>query len=304
MFDEQTAMLEINPPDTVRNNISEPFEYCNILFFPNVGGGKLKCYESKLNNLLLRIVGDKLMIKNSLHTFNNGNNYSDYTAFDIECTINHLKDILNNDFKNSRILKTSFSVNIEYELTKDFLGMLNHFDAKLMFPMVSYKPSVPYGKYINLSESKTKCYDKTLETSITHKEIIPAQIFRLEEVINRMRKIHKGKNSINLVTLNDYCDIHIQQQVKEHILRTFDKLTLTQMITPEQIINNNFSLNEWTIILRHQHPDLYRSLSPDMYRKDKSKYKQLQSKLTSSEVNLKDVRGRIEDKLTCLIETR
>lgn len=302
MFDEQKLILNIKPPNTVRDQVADSFDFCGFVFNPIFRNGILKHYESSFNNLHLRIINDRLIIANSIHKFVHGNNYTDFTAYDVKCAVSALQEAFKNDFKESKITKTSFSVNIECDQTQSLIDNLICFDGKEMFPMLG--KSTVYGKFRNLSQNKIKAYSKTLENELHYKQKIDNQLFRLEDVTSQMRRILTGKNSISLVSLNDYCNKDVQVKVMEHILRTFDQLTFSNKLTTEQIVKNNLNLRDWTLLLRFEQPDIYKLLGPDSYRKDKSKYKELQSKLNCSEVNLNDIRDRIEHKLNYLIDTR
>ena len=228
MLDELPMLKTISPPNEVRNQILEPFDYNGLKFIPQpkFNGNQFKwCkYVHNDNNLRLVLSGDKLAIYNSLHKYYIGNNHSDYKFSDFINTIHQIEDKVSFKLMDSKILKASISCTIDYDSSKDLPTWLT---LRRKSPQPMSQNGNYYGSKFQFADYYFKGYDKTKEVRMNNKLKIKKDLYRLE-LVGRRRMFNQQK--IGFYTLKDLCNRAIWHDMTDLLVNKYESITKFPMI--------------------------------------------------------------------------
>jgi hypothetical protein len=195
MIDDTKIELIISPPNEVRNQKRDSFIFNGLEFNHRVSNSGFIYYFSKVNNLRLKILGDRLIIENSWHKFRMGNNWSDFPLSEVAETYYLLNEQFNGELSRGRVKKISYGAVLNVDPLKNY-PYWEYYKTKKPFPMYCKSGKV-YGASFQLSDFKLKGYDKTFEVRNHSKLEVPENLFRIEcEVINMRHLSGRKKDPI------------------------------------------------------------------------------------------------------------
>lgn len=189
MLDNITLQAVIIPPEEVKEQTTQSFYWRGLLFSPEYrADGQVAKYKATYRNLSFIILGNYLTIKNSIHKFYKGNNYSDFGYSDLCQATNQICRITGLEPKDFNVKKLEFGFNIPISLKPSILfSQVNSYKGK-EFDNLRSKARI-YGLKCILTEYNIKLYNKSEQVKITEKIQINPNLLRVEVQYNVMRKI-------------------------------------------------------------------------------------------------------------------
>lgn len=292
MLDELPMVKIISPPDEVRSQILEPFDYNGLTFVPQpkFNGNKfLWCkYVHTDNNLRLVLSGDTLGVYNSLHKYHIGNNYSDYTFSDFINTIEQIEDKVGFKFMDAKILKASVSCTFNYDSSKDLPTWLT---LRRKAPQPMTQNGNCYGSKFQFSDYYFKGYDKTKEVRMNDKLEIESNLYRME-LVGRRRMFNQ--QNIGFYTLKDLCNRGVWNEMAELLVNKYESIIKLPMIN-----FNDLKTSQLGIIAALSNQAIREHLIKERPRTYKNYLKQL--KAMAAIQNDSEVALLIRDKMDFLI---
>lgn len=256
-----------------------PFDWYGIRWIPHYKESNIPIYyKSHFKNMHLRIIGDQLMVRNSLHKSYYGNNYSPFSYSQMVKSIILLDSALPINIYNSKISKLSAGVVIE-ENPQKVLNEWKYFLGKEYLPMKN-KNKI-YGAKYYLTDYQIKGYDKTFEVQQHNQINLNKPYFRFE-IDNCKPKILNNKtNNIGINTVNDLLDrekfIKLGQMVVNKYIQIekLPKLDLSNLDIKEKVLYASMINYEIKESIKKQHQDTYKK-----YRK---RYNEIRNNLDNSD---------------------
>ena len=275
-FNIENTIQELPNEIVVRKET--PFDWYGIRWVPHYKESNTPIYyKSHFRNMHLRIIGDQLLVRNSLHKSYFGNNYSPFTYSQMVKSIILLDNVLPINIYNSKISKISAGVVIN-ENPQMILNEWKYFLGKEYLPMKD-KNKIYGAKYF-LTDYQIKGYDKRFEVQKHNQIKLDKEYFRFE-VDNCKPKILNNKtNDIGIQTVNDLLDRDKYKRIGEMVLRKYiqieklPKLDLTTLTLKEKRMFASLTNYDIKECIKHQHPDTY--------KKDRKEYSKMMSNLDNS----------------------
>lgn len=206
MFDNVYMSADIPVPDFVQREIHEPVEWFGIIFCPIYKRGVFVEYKGEFKNLLVRIHGNKLSIRNSFHKFYSNENYSDFRFADFIEVANGIASQFDLTPQHFKIYKFEFGFNLEMSNNPEQIyNAIAGYKSTTVAPML--KNATEYGKKIVLTDYEIKVYNKTYEHKQHHKMLLSQNYLRVEIAYKHTRK----SPMINF--LSDMMDTSILEQL-------------------------------------------------------------------------------------------
>lgn len=266
MLDNLTLEIEISIPRRVMQHTNVQFEWKDILFVPDYKKEGGYCgYIGNWNNLQLKIFQDKLVIRNSWHKFNKGNNYSDYSIKDIENTLFALEDKFGIQIWDAKIYKIAYGCVINEDPYLNFPNW-KYLITKEQTPMIA-KGGKKYGACFYFGDYKFKGYDKTYEVKIHDGLKIPDNLFRIECEVKYMRHLTKRRIPILITKAKDLCDPEKMQYLAEDLFEKYNKIEKDSVM-----ILKGKSIHELNIIASMSTPLIRKELRKE-HNKTYKRYK-------------------------------
>jgi len=221
MFDNIQIVLSIDsPPRELYGDKIEPFVWLGLSFTPRYsGGGNLMYYQSNIEKLIIRIRGNQLILKNSIHKFYKGNNYSDFHLSEFQSAISLLSELLGFDLLEAEVKKIEYGCNIPVEKPENIYNGLIGYQRGYFNPMLDNARE--YGKKQYSTDYNIKLYDKQFEVA-KHNGTKINPLARFEKEIKNMRYLRKM--GIAVYSVNDLLKKEIWQALKNDLVRTFDRI--------------------------------------------------------------------------------
>ncbi|WP_026776111.1 hypothetical protein [Polaribacter sp. Hel_I_88] len=276
-FNIENTIQEL--PKEIIERKETPFDWYGIRWIPHYKESNFPIYyKSHYKNMYLRIIGDKLLVSNSLHKSYYGNNYMPFTLSQVFNAITLLDNALPINIYNSKINKLSAGVVINENPQKIF-NEWQYFLGKNYTPMKD-KNKIYGAKYF-LTDYQIKGYDKTFEVK-NHNQVNLKQPFFRFEIDNCKPKVLNNKtNNIGIYTVKDLLDKEKFSKLGEMILNKYiqieklPKLDLSTLSIKEKRLYASLTNYEVKESIRKQHPH--------MYKKDRKEYNKMMNNLDNSE---------------------
>ncbi len=269
------------------SNRKEAFDWNRLLFVPRVNEvGEVTGHTSKLENLHL-VASDnyKLYIKNSLHKFYKGENYTDFTRSEVSEAISELELFIPNSSR-AIVKKNAYGVNYLPNKQSEWL-----FHLWQPFAPMQAKGNF-YGSECRRSEYKIKGYDKEFEVLTQNKNLTKPKIqkglFRYE-IENKY--LYRFKNDgYQSLRLEDLAKVEVMQYFAEDLIHQY-KLIKMNNVDFRQLE----SLHEINLVSTMQNPnglEALRQYSKERYKEYRKKYNQI-LKRQSKDENLAIIEAKI-----------
>lgn len=283
--------IQVLPKEIIESK-ETPFDWYGIRWIPHYKESNIPIYyKSHFKNMHLRIIGDQLIVRNSLHKSYYGNNYMPFTFSQVVNAITLLDNVLPINIYNSKISKISAGVVIN-ENPQKILNEWKYFLGKEYLPMKN-KNQIYGAKYF-LTDYQIKGYDKTFEVKKHNQVDLKKPYFRFE-VDNCKPKILNNKtNNIGINTVNDLLDkekfIKLGQMVVNKYIQIekLPKLDLSKLDIKEKVLYASMINYEIKESIKKQHQDTYKK-----YRK---KYNEIRNNLDNSEFQ-NQVINKLKDRI-------
>ncbi|ERM80312.1 hypothetical protein P872_13855 [Rhodonellum psychrophilum GCM71 = DSM 17998] len=181
MIDDIKFEIPFDPPLEFRQKITHPFEWNGMVFSPEFNkNGDVTSYTGELKNLYLKMISGKIIVVNSLHKFYHGNNYSEFTEWEIKQCMETLSAVFGDVFWESRITKLTVAINLECD-PKRIIERLISFKGNPMEPMRPRNSRTVYGKRYPSTHYNIKIYDKQFEVKKCDRlDIVPTLRIEIE----------------------------------------------------------------------------------------------------------------------------
>lgn len=282
-----------NLPKEIIKRKETPFDWYGIRWIPHYKESNFPIYyKSHYKNMYLRIIGDKLLVSNSLHKSYFGNNYMPFTLSQVFNAITLLDNALPINIYNSKINKLSAGVVINENPQKIFKEW-QYFLGKNYTPMKD-KNKIYGAKYF-LTDYQIKGYDKTFEVK-SHNQVNLKQPFFRFEVDNCKPKVLNNKtNNIGIYTVKDLLDKEKYSKLGQMVLNKYiqieklPKLDLSTLSIKEKRLYASLTNYEVKESMRKQHPH--------MYKKDRKDYNKMMNNLDNSEFQ-NQVINKLKDQIS------
>lgn len=184
---------------------------------------KAKYYRYEHGNLILTLYPGEIKLKNSLHKFLHGNNFSDFTISDFVEAVDIISDCTSFDWWQSKVSKLEYGVNIQMDSSFDYRRM-NSYKTKDYIDM-EWRGTI-YGAKCIFDEYNIKLYNKTLEVLMHTGEIINTNLYRWEVGVTKLRSLTGRTNSpVPIRSLRDIIDPNITQLLYSDLIAKFQKST-------------------------------------------------------------------------------
>jgi hypothetical protein len=294
MIDELNLELLFKPPLPVVKQSIRPFPINDLMFFPQWNESGFLSYNAQLENLRLKIFGDRLFINNSWQKYYLGNNYSDFHRSEIELTLLKLQNAVGENLEKARVKKIAYGCVIRVD---PYLNFPNWIIYKTKHPFPMNSNGKQYGAYFDFTDFRFKGYDKTFEAWKHNKQRIESNYFRIECVVKYMRHLKNRKDSI---VINGPTDLY-----KPEILEVLklDLIKKHHTIVKKPIMNlDGLSTSELNILASMQNKEI-REVLRKKHKRTYLRYKSLFEELTKeSNSNYYDgIEFLLDSKLTTLI---
>lgn len=230
MIDDLVMVMDIDPPESVRNYSQVPFEWKGFTFDPQYRKGQVLRYVSHFRNLRLVISYDKLLISGSLHKFCKGNNSGDFTWLEIRDSFEQLSVAFGENFEMAHLKKLTFACNLPIE-AKTYLDQLISIKGRRQVDMVGGMNHITYGKYIKMTHYRIKIYDKKTEVQY-HDGLKIKPTLRVEIELNLKAASLRKKDPILLETPSDLLCPRFVNYCRQELLTIIDHLEYTQELLP------------------------------------------------------------------------
>ena len=250
------------------------FSMCNLEFTPFFKNGCFAYYKCEIKNLLLLIFREKIYLKNSIHKFTHGNNFSDFTLSEFIQSvekINEITMVLNLNWWESNVMKLEYGCNIINIGCDAIINGLIGYKGKHYFPMLFNGRQ--YGAFCEMNLFKLKCYNKTMEANIHYGIKLPYVVTRWECVVKNMRYLHGRKNPIGIFKLKDLQSPQIMEALSNDLMSSFaisQKLPVTDF--------DGLSLTDIRIIACMKEPqirDIIKNRHKETWKKDRKRYNEI-----------------------------
>ncbi|WP_339706769.1 hypothetical protein [Algoriphagus aquimarinus] len=202
MVDDLKIEIAIEPPFEFKEKVTYPFEINGIVFSPEFNkSGDVISYSGKKENLYVKMISGKLLVMNSWHKFQQGNNYSDFTWKNLQDCLQNLAKIFGEGFWKARITKLTTSVNLHYDAT-GVIDDLISYKGSPMEPMRPRNSSKAYGKRFATTHYNIKVYDKSFQVNKEDRiSILPT--LRIEKEMKLPYFQKRRKNPVKIYTPSD-----------------------------------------------------------------------------------------------------
>ena len=247
MIDGATIICSDYIPQYIESLPNNCFSSGEVLFKPKVNDfAQIQYYEAGFRNLHLKYLPntDRIIIRNSLHKFHIGNNYSYFSLSSIKSCLEELSDLLHVSVFDGTIKRLEYGVNICVENLDRIINSLASFRGTEFEPM--RMRSKNYGRSCDKTQYRLKAYDKSLQVSLVDGIKIPPGLLRWEIAAKRMEYLKKRHLPIRIERGQDLCDFETMQRLADDLINRCD-----QCIQFENLDLSKLSLTELRIVGTH-----------------------------------------------------
>lgn len=300
MIDDLVIVMEIQPPESIQIAPELPFDWNGVIFSPFYRKGELIKYVANLKNLRLVIDSSILTVSGSLHKFYHGNNSGDFTWREIQASIKLLSEVFGEDFGQAQLKKLTFACNLPID-AKPILDRLISIKGRKPQDMLGGINHSPYGKYIKMTHSRSKIYNKKEEVAYhDRKRIQPTLRFEIE--LSLKAAASRKKKPVNLKTIGELLDSKFADYSKQELMALVNQFEFTQDVLPDDCTSAS-DLECLSIMKVLEYRLRYKKLAnPKTFRKKLKRYQELCKQ--SASVDLKQtLLTMLELKITEMINS-
>ncbi len=276
-FNIENTIQEL--PKEIIERKETPFDWYGIRWIPHYKESNIPIYyKSHFKNMHLRIIGDKLIVKNSLHKSYFGNNYEPFTYSQMVKSIILLDNALPINIYTSKIIKLSPGVVIN-ENPQKVLNEWKYFLGKEYLPMKN-KNQI-YGAKYYLTDYQIKGYDKTFEVKKHNQVDLKKSYFRFE-VDNCKPKILNNKtNNMGIYTVNDLLDRGKFKKLGQMVLDKYIQIEKLPRLDLSTLSIKGKRL--YASLINYEVKESIKKQHPETYKKDRKEYTKMMNNLNNSE---------------------
>jgi len=280
-----------NVPKQINELFPMPFDWYGFKWIPHFKDSNTPLYyKSNYKNLNLRLIGNQLLVTNSLHKLYRGNNSEPFTYNQVCKAIFLLDSLLPINVYTAKVLKLSVGVVINVDPQKVFNEWL-YYLGKPYSPMKNKNKT--YGAKFFLTDYYIKGYDKTYEVRNHNQMQLKGNYFRFE--MEGKTKIFNNKtNNVGIYTVNDLLNYDKYKKLGEILLNKYiqiekePKLDLSQLTIKQKRLVASIRNYEIKESIRKQHKDTY--------KKDRKEYNTLIKSLDNSAFQ-KDIINKLKQQI-------
>jgi hypothetical protein len=237
VVDNTTIVLEFAPIKKEDSGFGGFVDQKGVLYVPvfDRRTGELTRYDSELRNIRVSWYPNsgKYFVRNSLHVYRNGNNYSDFCLSGIRDSLEMLSDDLSVNIFEGRVHHLEYGCNIRVENPERLSRALVSYKSKNFCPML-YRGKT-YGSACYFTEHRIKGYDKTLETSMNEGKQLGSNIFRWEVSVTAMRHLTNRAESVPIFTAKDLVNEDILLNLSIDLITKFNNTMKAQSINLSEL---------------------------------------------------------------------
>lgn len=281
-------------PKEVDYQLAESFFINDIQFNPDIKNGFRGWYHGRIRNLDLKVHGYKLHIRNSLHKYVKGNNYSDFRFSELKESLEDIESRLSLPLlAHGEIKSLEVGCNIEYKAQKEYENWL-YYKGDSPKPIYNYANGKDYGKQFVKSDYKIKIYDKTFETLKHYGVQLQKEITRYEVKTGHMRHLNQRSSKIGVYVVNDLLNPLKMRNITNDAMNKYKTIEKRSIEIPQ-------SLEDRKILGTMLNKSLRESIERDFprsYKEYKMKLKKISAAYPSENIS-----GLLEDKFNELLDT-
>lgn len=230
MIDDLVIVMEIDSPESIGIAPEAPFGWQGITFSPFYRKGMVIKHTGELGNLRLVINSSQLTISGSLHKFYHGNNSGDFTWREIQAALERLAKVIGEEFAKAQLKRLTFACNIPVD-AKPILDRLISIKCRKPADMLGGINHRPYGKYIKMTHSRLKIYNKKEEVAHHDRRGIQPTL-RIEIELNLKAASSRQRNPIDLKTIGELLDPKFADFCKQELIALVNQFEFTQEVLP------------------------------------------------------------------------
>lgn len=281
MYDTINIKNELNQVPKEAKELQEtPFNWCGFRWIPYFNNSSQYpiYYYVKMKNLFLKLAGNQLFVKNSLHKYYHDNNYTLFTYQQVVESFEKLNNQLPMNVFTSKITKISMGIVIN-ENPKSVINEWQYYLGKEYLPMKDRNKI--YGAKYYLTDYQIKGYDKTFEVKKHNQVKLEKEYFRFEIDNCKPKVLNNKTNNIGIYTVNDLIGKEKFKKVGKMLLDKYikieklPKVDLSTLSLKDKRIYAGITNYEVKESIRRQHPDTY--------KKDRKEYNKFISRYDNSE---------------------
>jgi len=268
MYDDIEIRMDLTPSPFPNNGKYKPFEYKGINFVPDYNNlGVVGRFKGNIDNIRLEIEPQTLILKNSIHKYYMGNNFSDYTLSDVFSTVGKLIYECGIDIRSAEVKKLAYAVNIPINNPDCVYPGFVSYLTRPFNPMK--KRNRTYGTFYTGADFKIKCYNKTRETQFHYRENTSENILRLEAEINNLRHLHIREKPIQIYTFRDLYNYDIAVKLTEDLINKYRRIYKNPNLYDMELTTKELRL--LALFSNPEYLDFHKNKFPDTYKKDRKK---------------------------------
>ncbi|UNY99857.1 hypothetical protein MQE36_05790 [Zhouia spongiae] len=287
MYDTLKIKYQVSQlPKVVVKQKEKSFYWKGVKWCPvyNKENKRVNGYETRVNNLDLRLKGNTIFCSNSLQKWYMGNNYESFNYAQVVEAFKCLNTALPFNVYDAQVYYLAVGVVIEEE-TKPIIDTWLGFNGKQPLPMLG--SNKVYGKKFYLTDYNIKGYDKTFEVKKHNQINLDKQLFRFE-LETYTRNLNNRKNPIVIYTVKDLIDKAKYQELASELLSKYQKIEKKQSVPLSKLTNK-----EKETLALFQNKDILAQYKIDHYesfRKRRTVYNRLQKLSNNTFLNALEIK--------------
>ena len=231
MIDNVTLVKHCKMPKILSCAKGDRVEYRGLIFDTQADGKGDNRFVGKLKNLRLYCYPDRIVIRNSIHKYIHGHNFTDFNLSDKLRAVEMLSDQTGFDLSDAVVRSMEYGCNIEENASKSY-GALKCYMNKDYVPM--HKNGKIYGASCNFTEYAIKAYDKALEMKLRNGMNLQKPIFRWEIARGKIRGVEKLLQ-VECLTLDHLCCRRTWRMLANDAIGKYDNSIKMQKINYDKI---------------------------------------------------------------------
>lgn len=297
MVDDICFLWNFIKPLNFYRRIKDSFEYRNMIFDPNIVNGKVTYYESRLNNLRVRMTDQGFAVFGSVHKYLKGENHSRFDHAELSYAIEDLANVFGKEFWRADLRFITPAVNLPLA-AKDYFERLQMIKGKPTRPMLGGSAHVPYGAYVKRAYEKYKVYDKQFEARV-HSRLKISATTRIEREINLARANKSRTRSKVIFSPSDLCREEFKDYCYTELIDMIDSFVYDESVNIKNLSSPK-ELVSLLIFSKKSNTTRYKELvCGRTFKKDESVYSKLISE--HAVLNLKSrLLEALDEEFNCL----
>ncbi|AZQ61732.1 hypothetical protein EI427_05630 [Flammeovirga pectinis] len=226
-----------NPPTTliVLSRGGGCFLYKGLTFLPQYKTENRISFSCMYDNFRISLDTDRLYFQGSLHKFCKGENYSQFTFFELIEAIKRIDEKFEGSFSNSKITLLEYGINLklDYNPANEYSSW-EMYSSKEVTKMIHH--GKVYGSKFYLSQHTIKGYDKTFESKLSDQNVLRIECMVKGAYLQSTKRLHSIRCITDLLSLNNLQLLNEDLKMKyKKIIRDtikyedLDKLSVTEL---------------------------------------------------------------------------